>query len=130
MFIYGELMRELVRTFKALSDPTRLRLFRLLLERDLCVCELMVVLEMPQSRISHQLRLLRDADLVEDKRRGKWIIYTVPADVRKRLEPLVRSANDPGAGGDKRRAGDLARLDLCLREDVRRTRGPQRARRA
>src|SRR5512136_2233302 len=89
-------MRDGIQIFKALSDPTRLRAFRLLLERDLCVCELMFVLDMPQSRLSHQLRLLRDADLVEDRRDGRWIIYRVPPGVRISLGPLVRRLAGPG----------------------------------
>ncbi len=112
-------MEELIRTFKALSDPTRLRAFRLLLERDLCVCELMFVLDMPQSRLSHQLRLLRDADLVEDRRDGRWIIYTVPSAVRRNLGPLVRRLAGPDLADPAAAARDLERLDLCLRENVR-----------
>ena len=122
-------MKELVRTFKALSDPTRLRIFRLLLRRDLCVCELMFVLEMPQSRVSHQLRLLRDADLVEDKREGRWIIYTVPTGARQSLEPLFRGLSGPASGADDIRQGDARRLDLCLRGDIRKIRGPKPSRR-
>ncbi len=116
-------MKEIVRIFKALSDPTRLRIFVLLMRRDLCVCELMYVLDMPQSRISHQLRLLRDADVVETKRDGKWIIYTVPGRVKKSLEPLLAGASGPEF--DASMADDAARLGLCLKENVRRTRGPK-----
>ncbi len=112
-------MRETIRIFKALSDPTRLRTFRLLLERDLCVCELMYVLNMSQSRISHQLRLLRDADLVEDRRDGRWIINTVPPGVRKDLGPLVRRLVGRDPASPKAVLKDLERLDLCLRKNVR-----------
>jgi ArsR family transcriptional regulator len=122
-------MKEIVRVFKALSDPTRLRIFRLLLRRDLCVCELMYVLEMPQSRVSHQLRLLRDADLVEDKREGKWIIYTVPDRVRKSLEPLLRQVAGSESGSAAEAVREINRLDFCLRENVRKTRGLKGSRR-
>ncbi|MBN1223765.1 MAG: transcriptional regulator, partial [Candidatus Aminicenantes bacterium] len=63
-----DIMRQAIKIFKALSDPTRLRILMLLLEGELCVCELVFVLKMEQSRISHQLRILRDADLVQDIR--------------------------------------------------------------
>lgn len=115
-------MKELIRSFKALSDPTRLRIFLLLLERDLCVCELMFILDMPQSRVSHQLRLLRDADLVEDRRDGRWIIYTVPPQVRKSLGPLVRRFAGPEFADSQSVLKDMARLDLCVRENIRRGR--------
>src|SRR5512136_418304 len=112
-------MRELIRVFKALSDPTRLRAFRLLLERDLCVCELMFVLDMPQSRVSHQLRLLRDADLVEDRRDGRWIIYAIPGTVKESLAPLLRHFAGPELDDSASILEDSKRLDLCLRENVR-----------
>jgi ArsR family transcriptional regulator, arsenate/arsenite/antimonite-responsive transcriptional repressor len=116
-------MRDIIRVFKALSDPTRLRIFLLLMEKDLCVCELTFVLEMSQSRISHQLRLIRDADLVEDTREGRWIIYRIPERTKKILKPLIEQfAVDKPAesrGGTK----DLERLDVCLRDDVRKKTG-------
>lgn len=71
-------MRKTLKIFKALSDPTRVRILMLLISQDLCVCELVFILKMEQSRISHQLRILRDSDLVEDLRQGKWIIYRIP----------------------------------------------------
>lgn len=79
------LMKHTMKVFKALSDPTRLRILLLLLKRELCVCELTFILEMEQSRISHQMRVLRNADLVEDMREGKWIIYRVPENKKRNL---------------------------------------------
>ncbi len=83
-------MKQTVKVFKALSDPTRLRILLLLLQRELCVCELTAILEMEQSRISHQLRVLRNADLVEDIRDGKWIIYRVPEDKKNDLNLILK----------------------------------------
>lgn len=115
-------MKEIIKAFKALSDPTRLRIFLLLLERDLCVCELTYVLEMSQSRISHQLRLLRDSNLVEDKREGRWIIYTIPQRVREDLEPFLRRIAGPGLAESEAVLRDVDRLEVCLRENVRKKR--------
>jgi ArsR family transcriptional regulator, arsenate/arsenite/antimonite-responsive transcriptional repressor len=112
-------MKEIIRAFKALSDPTRLRIFLLLMERELCVCELMFVLDMPQSRVSHQLRLLRDADLVEDKRDGRWIIYAIPPTVKESLAPLLRQFAGPELAESASVLEDMKRLDLCIRENVR-----------
>ncbi len=113
-----------IKVFKALSDQTRLRIFLLLMQRDLCVCELTFILEMSQSRVSHQLRLLRDADLVEHKREGHWLIYTVPPGARKSLEPLLRRLRPPESV--EAALPDTGRLALCLREDVRKTKGTKR----
>ena len=70
-------MRTAVSLFKALSDETRLRILNLLFRGELCVCELMDALQMPQPRISHQLSILKAAGLVVDRREGKWIIYAL-----------------------------------------------------
>lgn len=76
--------------FKAFSDRTRLRIFLLLLNSELCVGELMALLKIEQSLISHQLRGLRQAGLVEARRSGRWIYYRIPAGCRKQLEPAFR----------------------------------------
>lgn len=70
-------MKELVKVFKALSDETRIRLLKLLFERELCVCELMQALDMTQSRVSRNLGILREAGLVKDRRDGLWVFYSL-----------------------------------------------------
>jgi len=108
-----------VKTFKALSETTRLRIMLLLVKKDLCVCELMFVLKMEQSRVSHQLRILREAGLVEDVRKGRWIIYRIPARARKKIEALLAAALKPEPGASARILRDIERMDLCARRDVR-----------
>ncbi len=70
----------LAETFKALSDPTRVRIVSLLADAELCVCDLAAVLEMSQSAVSHQLRTLRDMRLVRWRRDGRQIFYTLDDD--------------------------------------------------
>ncbi|MFO7866385.1 MAG: metalloregulator ArsR/SmtB family transcription factor [Candidatus Aminicenantes bacterium] len=79
-------MKQPVNFFKSLSDPTRLRILMLLLRKSLCVCQISFILGMEQSRISHQLRILRNADLVEGNRKGKWMFYKVPEVEKNKLE--------------------------------------------
>ena len=67
----------MVDTFKALSDPTRLRIVSLLAETELCVCDLATALDMGQSAVSHQLRTLRDMRLVRWRREGRRIFYAL-----------------------------------------------------
>ena len=67
----------MVKVFKALSDETRIRLLKLLQQRELCVCELMQVLNMTQSRVSRNLGILKDAGLVKDRRDGLWVHYSL-----------------------------------------------------
>ncbi|MGC4071884.1 MAG: metalloregulator ArsR/SmtB family transcription factor [Nibricoccus sp.] len=81
-------------TLKILSDPTRVRLLALLLTEELSVAELQEVLGMAQSRISSQLALLRQADLVSDRREGKKAFYSIRSQTDPRQLGLVRSACD------------------------------------
>jgi DNA-binding transcriptional ArsR family regulator len=71
------ILRHLVKVFKALSDETRIRLLKLLQQRELCVCELMQALNMTQSRVSRNLGILKDAGLVKDRRDGLWVHYSL-----------------------------------------------------
>lgn len=114
-------MLQTLRVFKALSDRTRFRIVRLLLERDLCVCELTFVLEMAQSRVSHQLRILRDAGLVEDTRDGQWIIYRISPELRSTLASLSRLFRED-APAKRAESADRTRLAVCLRQGIRKSR--------
>jgi ArsR family transcriptional regulator len=70
-------MKDMARLLAVLGDPIRLRLVRLLLQRELCVCELVDALQMPQYKISRHLRRLRAMGLVEARRRGRWMHYRI-----------------------------------------------------
>ena len=63
--------------FKAFSDPTRLRIIDALLQRELCVHDLTVLLDMGQSAISHQLRSLRNMRIVKRRKEGKIVYYSL-----------------------------------------------------
>lgn len=66
--------------FKAVGDPTRLKILYALSKKPLCVCELAALLEMEHSAISHQLRVLRDKNLVKFKKEGKMARYYLKDD--------------------------------------------------
>jgi len=70
-------MQELIKVMKALSDETRLRILKVLLERECCVCEVMQALDISQSRASRNLRILQDAGFLRTRRDGAWIVYSV-----------------------------------------------------
>ena len=70
-------MKELLGLLATLTDPTRLRLLRLVQRQELCVCELMDALQMPQYKVSRHLRLMRSAGLVEASRSGRWMHYHI-----------------------------------------------------
>jgi ArsR family transcriptional regulator len=66
--------------FKALADPSRLRITVLLSRGELCVCDLTAVLGLPQSTISRHMGKLKSAGLVTDRRAGKWVHYQLTTD--------------------------------------------------
>ena len=65
------------RVFKALADPIRLRIIGLLSFREMCVCEVMVALDLTQPTASHHLRILENVGLVKDRKEGKWVFYSI-----------------------------------------------------
>ena len=68
---------ELSELFKVFGDATRLKILYVLSEAELCVCDLAEVLDMTQSAISHQLRILKQSRLVKGRREGKSIFYSL-----------------------------------------------------
>jgi len=123
MFIYLFDMKKTIKTLKALSDPTRLRIILLLMKEELCVCELIFVLNMEQSRISHHLRILRDADLVEDVRDGKWIIYRIPKPVKRKLDHLLDQFLGDAIKQSEEVGEDMKNLHTCLKRKIRESQG-------
>jgi ArsR family transcriptional regulator len=112
-------VKDIVQIFKALADPTRLRIMLLLRSRELCVCELMFILEMEQSRVSHHMRVLRDAGIAEDVREGRWIIYRIPEASCGLIEGLFAGALRERIDGSGETAADAQKLEACVRENIR-----------
>lgn len=75
-----EQLNQMTLFFKSFADSTRLRLLSALLEAEMCVCDLAALIDMSQSAISHQLRILRQARLVKTRRDGKVIYYSLDDD--------------------------------------------------
>ncbi len=63
--------------FKVFADTTRIKILYVLLKQEMCVCDIAQTLEMTQSAISHQLRILKQMDLVKSKREGKTVFYSL-----------------------------------------------------
>lgn len=71
---------DLAELFKVFGDSTRIRILFVLFEAEVCVCDLAAVLNMTQSAISHQLRILKQNKLVKSRREGKSIFYSLADD--------------------------------------------------
>lgn len=105
-------MQELLNTFKALSDETRLRILKLLERGELCVCDIVAALDMIQPKVSFHLGVLKDAGLIKDRKQGKWIHYNInDSDIFKRF--LVLSVLEKISGHEV--AEDKKRLDKFLK---------------
>lgn len=76
----NELASELGEFFKIFGDPTRIKILGLLAKYEVCVHEISTILEMSQSAVSHQLKVLRQYKLVKNRRNGKHIFYSLADD--------------------------------------------------
>ncbi len=84
--------------FKALGDPVRLRLAAQIASVDeACVCDLTPQFSQSDSTISHHLKVLRDAGLVESQRRGTWVYYRIRPSALAVLGGLLRPPQDEAA---------------------------------
>lgn len=72
-----EQLDKLAEFFKAFSDPGRLKIIQSLANRDLCVCDICDIVEMSQSAVSHQLKYLKNINILSCRREGKSIIYSL-----------------------------------------------------
>ena len=72
-----EKLYDLAELFKIFGDSTRIRILFVLFEAEVCVCDLAAALNMTQSAISHQLRILKQSRLVKSRREGKSVFYSL-----------------------------------------------------
>lgn len=73
----GANLKKQADVFKALGDENRLKIIQMLAEKDMCVCEIIDELNVSQPAVSHHLKNLKQAGIVEDRRDGKWIFYSL-----------------------------------------------------
>ena len=111
--------RRTVNIFRALSDPNRLRIVKMLEQRELCVCEVREVLNLSTSTVSRHLTILRDAGLILDRKDGKWVNFRLNADlddgmVRPLLSVLKKGlADEKQILQDREKVKRVDRNKLC-----------------
>ncbi len=103
---------KLAKIYQCFCDPTRLRILHLLMQSPLCVCHFQGALRESQVKISKHLAYLRSRGLVQTKRSGNWIIYSLPtkppAELAMNLQCLQECAqSDPTFGKDLQRMEKL-----------------------
>ncbi len=122
-------MKQFVEILQSLSDRTRLRIVRLLADAktELCVCELVDSLEVPQYNVSRHLAVLRRSGLLSERKEGRWVYYGLSPKPGPFLRHLFAAAlSIPGAPFEKDKT-ELSRR-LRIREGGRCPRGIQKAR--
>ena len=108
-------MQDLIKAMKALSDETRLRILKILLERECCVCEVMQALDISQSRASRNLGILQNAGFLKVRRDGVWIVYSVDWQTANRFATSLAKLLRDSPISNKVLAQDRGRLSHAVR---------------
>lgn len=112
-------MRHHLKIFKALSDKSRLRIMKMLEVKAMCVCEITDVLNLAPSTVSKHLSILYEADLIEDRKEGKWVNYSLPGKGRipfvSEMLKLIRISlgDDSQILADRKKAKKADRVKIC-----------------
>jgi ArsR family transcriptional regulator len=112
-------METIASLFQSLEEEVRLRILSLLLaETELCVCDLMAVLQLPQSTVSRHLSHLKNAGWLRDRREAVWIYYSIAkplGPLQQSLLPILRHFlyDEPVAKADIDRLHELSRSSSC-----------------
>ena len=114
-------MSKNTKLFKALSDPNRLRILKLLQSRSLCVCEITEILGIATSTVSKHLSILKESGFIYEEKEGKWVNYYInisPSD--KRISAFLANldfwiADDQLIIADKQRLNTANRTEICSR---------------
>jgi ArsR family transcriptional regulator len=89
-----KIIKSYEKIFKALGDKTRLRIINMLMQNSMCVCEITSILPFSQSTVSGHLKVLRDAEILNDNKDGLWVVYSLNKEnnfVSKILDDLKSS---------------------------------------
>jgi ArsR family transcriptional regulator len=111
-------MREFLKITKALSDKTRVRVFKMLQQKTMCVCEVQAVLGIAQSTTSKHLQILEDAGLIKRTKEGLWVNYDIDKDspnpfAGQIIHDLMGMFNDdPEVKADIEKAKRASRFEL------------------
>ncbi len=114
-------MKEVVRSFKALSDTNRIRIIKMLEIRPMCVCEITAVLGLATSTVSKHLSILRDAGFIFDQKENRWVNYYLNKTSQyrpvKELLPLLQKWIPEGQiiMRDREKVKTVSREQICGR---------------
>jgi ArsR family transcriptional regulator len=109
-------MKDLVKVFKAVADPNRIRILKMLQQKKMCVCELAAVLGITQPSVSRHLSMMRDAGLVRDERNCQWIDYELCEEKVNKYAPVIMGHIKSWINDNPRIKEDAAKIKHLNRE--------------
>ncbi len=111
-------MKPFIKVMKALSDPNRVKIIKMLQQRVLCVCELKAALDLAQPTVSKHLKLLEEAGLVESDKDGLWVNYRLTNGNSSPYAATVLGNLRHWLNEDRQIADLIEKLPSIRREDV------------
>lgn len=111
-------MKEFVKIMKALSDPNRVKMIKMLQQRVLCVCEITEALGLAQSTASKHLKILEETGLITYSKEGLWVNYRLSDGAKNSYVATLLGNLRHWLDGDPEVAALLARLPNIRREDI------------
>jgi ArsR family transcriptional regulator len=109
------MMHDLIRTVKALSDETRIRMLVILSERECCVCEVMQALDISQTRSSRNLRILLDTGFLKLREESLWVIYSLDKEGMPQWQSTIATTVINTLKNNQVALADIARLKNAKR---------------
>jgi ArsR family transcriptional regulator, arsenate/arsenite/antimonite-responsive transcriptional repressor len=113
------MLKDKTKIFKALSDPNRLRILKMLQTRPLCVCEITEVLQLATSTVSKHLSILREAGFIFEEKEGKWVNYAINSrSSDQRINSILSSldfwiSDEQSIILDKKKVLSVDRITVC-----------------
>ena len=111
-------MRDFIKLMKALSDPNRVKIVKMLQHKTMCVCEIQVALRLAQPTVSKHLRVLEEAGLVDFVKDGLWVNYFLADGARSPYVPGILDKLEHWLEDDPHVAEIIKRLPTIQREKI------------
>jgi ArsR family transcriptional regulator len=113
-------VKDFIRVMKALSDPNRVKVVKMLQQKEMCVCEIQFALGLAQPTVSKHLKVLEEAGLVQSQKAGLWVNYSLSGGGSPYAATLLGNLkhwlqDDPDIGQLAKRVPIIRREDICRR---------------
>jgi ArsR family transcriptional regulator, arsenate/arsenite/antimonite-responsive transcriptional repressor len=111
-------MQSFIRVMKALSDPNRVKIVKMLGRREMCVCEVTAALGLAQPTVSRHLKLLEEAGLVSRRKEGLWVNYLIAGDGANPFVAAMLAGLNTWLNQDSKIESLLAKVPNLRREEI------------